>query len=363
MVVLREIMERVAFSTTTDSDSPTANPALAQCYTIPYGAFGFISHVLTLYTMYCSSSRRKWWAPWRAPTRPPPPGWLRKRMSWLILLYRIMASCAKVAITFALSIYTIYKCHDAYRLLAVWKMMLSCFDGASEGMFLYHRAEKRGTGNVVFFAFQWCLLFLPGVIAGIVGIKELAEQYWPSSATLHTVTWIFVGVFSGAVAIIILVVTIITLKPSKETKDVNQNRISVATTTDSDMKQTGRGSMIKDDPATAKELDPDQTQPQEAESPDALPDAGNPGRGAAVAGLTEEWKVLEGGLDGDGVFKHFFKIFFRVLGVSVIVAYVLGTAYADWMIGIAAGNIVGVPHDRVLGGVYFAAKHLSMLIF
>ncbi|KZP25693.1 hypothetical protein FIBSPDRAFT_379571 [Athelia psychrophila] len=338
MVALREIMERVAFPTIVSPfDTPVSNPALAQCYSIPYGAFGFISHVLTLYTIYCSAIGKKWWMPWDDVKPPPQPGWIRRIFTWLIYPYRAMASCINFAVTVAMSIYTIYGCRDAYRLLAVWKLLQSFFDGASEGMFLYH-SDKWGWPKMVFFGVQFFLFFLPGVIVGIIGIKDLAEQYWSSSATLHTVTWVFVGVFSGAVAVVILCVTHKTLPPSKETKDVNQNRISVATTTDSDMKQTGEGSMIKG------------------------PDAGNPGHGGAVAGLIKGWKFLESGLDGPSVFNVFFKIFFRVLGLSLILAYVLGTAYADWMVGIAADNIVGVPHESVLGGVYFAAKHVIMVV-
>lgn len=149
-------MER--FSIPGSGPAPTDNAELAQCYTIPYGAFGFISHVLTLYTMWCTASRRPWWAPWRTPGDAPKPGWLARHVPALLLLYRIAASFVKVGVTFALSIFTVYQCEGAYRLLAIWKMMLSMFDGASEGMFLYHRAESRSTGNIVFFAFQWVLL-------------------------------------------------------------------------------------------------------------------------------------------------------------------------------------------------------------
>ena len=55
------------------------------------------------------------------------------------------------------------------------------------------------------------------------------------------------------------------------------------------------------------------------------------------------------------------------LGLMLLLAYLVGAAYADWMIGIVTGNIVGVPDDaahdnnKIVAGVYFAAKHLDML--
>lgn len=89
------------------------------------------------------------------------------------------------------------------------------------------------------------------------------------------------------------------------------------------------------------------------------------GRQVVVAGLGETWKKIEVivGLDQAGCARKFFEILFRVLGVSLVVAYVLGTGYADWIIGVVAGNLGGVPHERILGGLYFAAKHLSFLLF
>lgn len=136
-------------------------------------------------------------------------------------------------------------------------------------------------------------------------------------------------------------------KDAKDTEDTKPEKRASVSSADPEAKPENR-----DSTAQAEELPNDDSAETE-----------EPGRGQAVAGLTKEWGVLEGLLGAAGTFKKFFVILFRVLGVSLIVAYVLGTAYADWMIGVAAANIPGVPHERVLGGVYFAAKHLSMLIF
>lgn len=102
--------------------------------------------------------------------------------------------------------------------------------------------------------------------AGIAGVRDLLEQNWSSIAVLHTVTWVFVGVFAAAVAVAIM------------------------------------SSLCAEDTP-------------------------------------------------------------RVLCLLLIMTYGLGSAYADWVIGIVAGNIEGVPPKTVLGAVYFAAKHLNLVYF
>ncbi|KAF7980275.1 hypothetical protein HWV62_39033 [Athelia sp. TMB] len=250
---------------------------------------------------------------------------------------------------------------SAYRLLAVW-MMLSRFDGASEGLFEYHKPDAMSTFDQAFFVFQWILLFLPGVGAGIAGIYKLARQYWSgcdeSSDILHTVTWVFVGVFSAMVAIAIIAVAITTLLPRKAKAEAPPH-----------VKRDSSYSAHSEEEKRASAADPQTASaPQTAaeQGTAAIADKkGNPGRLVAVLGLAGGWDSLEGkaGLDGPGFFNRLFRITSLAFGISLIIAYVLGTAYADWMIGIAANNVVSVPRERVLGGVYFAAKHLSMLLF
>ena len=201
------------------------------------------------------------------------------------------------------------------------------------------------------------MLVLPGVGAGIAGIYKLAREYWDESHTLHTVTWVFVAVFSAMVFVTSVAVTIYTLKPRTAKAAAPQEKRNSSSSTHSDEEKR----------ASAAEPQATSAPPTAVEQEVAAikEDEENPGRLAAVLGLAGGWESLEdkAGLNDPGFFKHFFKITLLVLGISLIVAYVLGTAYADWMIGIAAGNVVGVPHERVLGGIYFAAKHLSMLLF
>ena len=201
------------------------------------------------------------------------------------------------------------------------------------------------------------MLVLPGVGAGIAGIYQLAREYWDESHTLHSVTWVFVGVFSAMVAATILVVTGSTPSPRIAKAEPPQAKFNSSSYTLSEEEKlvSAADPNAPSAPQTAVE--------QEVEA--IVEDEGNPGRLVAVLGLAGGWEAMEGlvGLNDPGFFRHFFKITLLVFGISFIVAYLLGTAYADLMIGIAAGNLVGVPHERVLGGIYFAAKHLSMLLF
>ena len=159
------------------------------------------------------------------------------------------------------------------------------------------------------------------------------------------------------VAVTIIAVTVTTLSRPKAKAEAPQAKRDSSYSTHSDEKKR------------ASAADPQATSapPTAVEQGVAAikEDEENPGRLAAVLGLAGGWDSLEdkAGLNGPGFFKHFFKITSLAFGISLIIAYVLGTAYADWMIGIAANNVVGVPHERVLGGVYFVAKHLSMLLF
>ncbi|KAF7973495.1 hypothetical protein HWV62_14994 [Athelia sp. TMB] len=253
--------------------APSPAAEAAQCYSIPYGAFAFVSHFITVYTMGCAFFDRKWWAPWNKRSPPEPKG-LLKRPCCGIILYRLMALCVKVAITAALSIYNIYECRDTFRLLAVWKVLMVCFDGVTEAYFNSDRSGKKASHTrTMVFGIQFVLLFLPGVSIGIAGVTKLAQQSWNSSRNIHTLTWVFFGVLSALVAIS-AILTIIKFN-------------------DFDL------------PAT--------------------------------------------------------------LGLMLLLAYLAGAAYSDWMIGIITGNMVGVPDDalhennKMIAGAYFAAKHLDML--
>ncbi|KIJ95463.1 hypothetical protein K443DRAFT_329225 [Laccaria amethystina LaAM-08-1] len=87
-----------------------------QCYSLPYGAVGFASHVLTYYTIVCLWNGRKPMMPWRP-----------VKYSWFDLTLGVVGLCVSTA----MSIVTIVKCRNTWQLLviAVWKLSMSLLNG------------------------------------------------------------------------------------------------------------------------------------------------------------------------------------------------------------------------------------------
>jgi hypothetical protein len=87
-----------------------------QCYSLPYGGLGFVSHVLTYYTIVCLWNGRKPMMPWRP-----------VKYSWFDLTLGVVGLCASTA----MSIVTIVKCRNTWQLLviAVWKLSVSFLNG------------------------------------------------------------------------------------------------------------------------------------------------------------------------------------------------------------------------------------------
>lgn len=86
------------------------------CYSLPYGALGFVSHFLTYYTIVCL-----WFG--RSPLWP----WRKVKYSrfdlWLGLLGLLIAT--------GLAIFTLVRCRNTWQLLtiAVWKLSMSLLNG------------------------------------------------------------------------------------------------------------------------------------------------------------------------------------------------------------------------------------------
>ncbi|TFK29559.1 hypothetical protein FA15DRAFT_664107 [Coprinopsis marcescibilis] len=87
-----------------------------QCYSLPYGLLGFISHVLTYYTIVCLWFGRK-------------PLWPFSRVSFS--RFDLALGGFGLLISTLLSIVTIVRCKDTWQLLviAVWKMSMSLLNG------------------------------------------------------------------------------------------------------------------------------------------------------------------------------------------------------------------------------------------
>lgn len=104
---------------TPDSSSSTSLESLAEeikCYTLPYGALGFASHVLTYYTILCLWCGRK-------------PLWLFSRVSYSY--FDLALGGFGLLISTLLTIVTIVRCKNTWELLVIgiWKMSMSLLNG------------------------------------------------------------------------------------------------------------------------------------------------------------------------------------------------------------------------------------------
>jgi len=87
-----------------------------KCYNLPYGVLGFVSHVLTYYTIICLWLGRK-------------PLWPFSRVSFS--RFDLALGGFGLLISTLLSIITIVRCKDTWQLLVigVWKMSMSLLNG------------------------------------------------------------------------------------------------------------------------------------------------------------------------------------------------------------------------------------------
>jgi hypothetical protein len=110
-----------------------------KCYSLPYGALGFVSHVLTYYTIACLWYGRK-------------PLWPFSRITFSS--FDLALGGFGLLISTLLTIVTIVRCKDTWELLviAIWKMGMSLLNGVTAvhvaGLFIWEkirlkRARKR----------------------------------------------------------------------------------------------------------------------------------------------------------------------------------------------------------------------------
>ncbi|MCJ1353585.1 MAG: hypothetical protein MMC33_003572 [Icmadophila ericetorum] len=208
-----------------------------KCYSLPYGGIGFLSHILTYWTLLFISIGR---SPWR----------FKQLTSYRLDLCLGLFSLVS---TLILSIFTIIRCRTSWPfvLLATWKMMLSFSLGCSS----VHRsvivkrfrgykpvkqfdkvynpepaAEKKEEEHKTSYApALWPGIFYTcGVVIGLVGLTAIMVKVWP---TRTKAMMIITGVFSGLVLLAFafgLLIGICVWKDEKD-DDPSDNAISSAT--------------------------------------------------------------------------------------------------------------------------------------
>jgi hypothetical protein len=110
-----------------------------QCYSLPYGALGCTSHILTYYTILCLRFGRK-------------PHWPFSRIHFSQL--DLVLVVVGLGVTTAVSIVTILRCRNTWQLLviAVWKLDMSLLNGITAvhvAVLMRRRVMGGGSGEVV----------------------------------------------------------------------------------------------------------------------------------------------------------------------------------------------------------------------
>jgi hypothetical protein len=156
-----------------------------KCYGLPYGGFGFLSHILTYWTLFCLGISR---SPWRFAR-------LDKYAMDLTL------ALISVTLTVMFSVLAMVKCRNEWplALIATWKMLLSLSLGCTavhraldvkrvnKGPYEVKRLRWFGNYRIVEQAPKhskwpclWLLLYGIGIVIGLVGLIAAVIQVWPT---------------------------------------------------------------------------------------------------------------------------------------------------------------------------------------
>lgn len=169
-----------------------------QCYSIPYGYLGIISHLITYWTVGCLAlGLRPIW-PFSKP-------WSLLKHSKLDMTLALLS----VITCIPLAAFTIRRCHDRWQfvLVAVWKLVtsitLSCV-GLHRSVELRHKSRTREiTRNPIY----WLALYILGVVAGMIGLVSLVIKTWEFHTSIRAIS------FSVAAALAIFLLMAIGVAP------------------------------------------------------------------------------------------------------------------------------------------------------
>ena len=138
--IARSLNETTIVNITLPHSTGTTLQDEIQCYSIPYGLVGFISHLASYYTLAITAVGRKPLAPWSR----------LKQKNRIVSILQLVG-------TMGLALYTIYACHDRWQfvLIALWKLVLNAGKGGWQittgwmvsGQQSIARASQRAGGN------------------------------------------------------------------------------------------------------------------------------------------------------------------------------------------------------------------------
>ncbi|KAF8534809.1 hypothetical protein BDD12DRAFT_755045 [Trichophaea hybrida] len=268
-----------------------------QCYTLPYGAIGFVSHILTYYTIAMLSAGRSPMKPWKKLKAP----------KWDMFLGVI-----SLVIGTLITAFTIYRCRQRWQflLIAVWKSTLSVSLGAlgvsasRETRRIAKLKESMETAQLLLpkgdsydsalkpryrTILWWMLLYVLGIFVGLTGLISLVINSWGQRIKVVVLaSEIFGGIIIGlgGLAAVLAVIFYHVDRADKLSSDEQRRKRRR-------LKFLGGGALV-------------------------------------------------------------------VFGVLLVVCGFLAALYSDWVLAGLAGNLIGVPSkdNSALYYAYFAAKRL-----
>ncbi|KAF9451090.1 hypothetical protein P691DRAFT_724712 [Macrolepiota fuliginosa MF-IS2] len=163
-----------------------------QCYALPYGALGCVSHALTYYTLTCLwFGRSPLWPFWKLSCR----------------TYNIVITSGGLAISTIISIITIVNCQNIWQfsVIAAWKMSISLLSGIT-GIHVACATGKNGEASTkdTRKSMWWIVIYFLGMIAGMSGLMSLVAKFLPLGGRLAILTGCFFGIMFISMVIILL---------------------------------------------------------------------------------------------------------------------------------------------------------------
>ncbi|KAH9474788.1 hypothetical protein JR316_0013253 [Psilocybe cubensis] len=160
------------------------------CYSLPFGLLGFISHVLTYYTIACLWFGRK-------------PLWPFSKIA--NSKFDIILGSLGVSLCIIMSIVTMIKCKNTWQLLviAVWKLSMSLLSGMTAlhvAILVINNPDddiqlKSKTSA------WWLVLYIPGMVAGMIGLMSLVVKVTDRSETVLGLTIAFYSVVGASLVV------------------------------------------------------------------------------------------------------------------------------------------------------------------
>jgi hypothetical protein len=161
-----------------------------QCYSLPFGGLGFLSHILTYWSMICTMAGKK-------------PLWPGSHLT--SGLWDVLLGILSVLGTIVPTCFTISACRNRWQfvLIGVWKLTLTLSANATalhQAIVLWRTGSADEGGKRL-----WTLIiYVLGTTAGLTGLISLVSESLDDNAHLRIVTYVFGGIVGFPAALFTL---------------------------------------------------------------------------------------------------------------------------------------------------------------